>query len=172
MSRRGGASRAIRGLAALVLLIGACGRDHAAADSAKASAAPSIARTAAPSQAPACPRTGHWIACQVRYRIDRAGLAPHDSTSSGDLPALGPAPAVYRIGKAVLAVYLFDDSLARRGAGKKLDTTTYVAQSHPLTILSKATVIENDNLLALLFSKNEHQRERVSDALTAGPPQP
>jgi hypothetical protein len=33
-------------------------------------------------------------------------------------------------------------------------------------------VIENDNLLALLFGKNEHQRERVSDALTAGPPQP
>jgi hypothetical protein len=33
-------------------------------------------------------------------------------------------------------------------------------------------VIENDNLLALLFSKNEQQIERVSDALTAGPPQP
>ena len=37
---------------------------------------------------------------------------------------------------------------------------------------SQASVIENDNLLALLFSKNEQQIERVSDALTAGPPQP
>ncbi|MEO8563177.1 MAG: hypothetical protein ABI601_13930 [bacterium] len=174
MSRAGGGSRLIllTLLAVLAPIVSACGRDRgAAADGAKA---PSISSTvsAAPDRAPACPRTGHWIACQVRYRIDRAGLAPHDSTSSGDLPALGPAPAVYRIGKAVLAVYLFDDSLARRSAGRTLDTTTYVAQSHPLTILSKATVIENDNLLALLFSKNEHQRERVSDALTAGPPQP
>ena len=36
----------------------------------------------------------------------------------------------------------------------------------------EATAIENDNLLALLFSRNEQQRERVADALTAGPPQP
>ena len=39
-------------------------------------------------------------------------------------------------------------------------------------MLSRATVIQNDNLLALLYSKNEQQRERVSDALMAGPPQP
>ena len=34
----------------------------------------------------------------------------------------------------------------------------------------ETTAIQNDNLLALLFSRNEQQRERVSDALTAGPP--
>jgi hypothetical protein len=28
------------------------------------------------------------------------------------------------------------------------------------------------NLLAVLRSRNDHQRERVSDALSAGPPQP
>jgi hypothetical protein len=39
-------------------------------------------------------------------------------------------------------------------------------------VLSQATVIENDNLLALLFSQNDQQIERVSDALTAGAPQP
>lgn len=155
-------------------IAGACGGKSAEhADSPKGAAPAQSATTtaAARSTAPACPRTGHWIPCQVRDRIDRAGLTPHDSTS-GDLPALGPAPAVYRIGKAVLVVYLFADSSARARASGQLDTTKYIADTHPLTILSQATVIQNDNLLALLFSKNDHQRERVSDALTAGPPQP
>jgi hypothetical protein len=36
----------------------------------------------------------------------------------------------------------------------------------------ETTAIQSDTLLALLFSRSEQQRERVSDALTAGPPQP
>jgi hypothetical protein len=175
MSRTRGDARSVA-LACLALtaqLAGACGRERAAdADSARAPSTQATAGSAAPASKPACPRTGHWIPCQVRDRIDRAGLTPHDTTLASELPKLGPAPAAYRIGKAVLVVYLFGDSSARKGAGRQLDTTRYVADTHPLTILSEATVIQNDNLLALLFSKNEHQRERVSDALTAGPPQP
>jgi hypothetical protein len=72
----------------------------------------------------------------------------------------------------VLVVYLFADSASRSRASRQLDSTKYVADTLPLTIQSQATVVQNDNLLALLFGKNEHQRERVSDALTAGPPQP
>jgi hypothetical protein len=172
---------AIAALASAVVVAGACGRGReSSADSAKAAAASTAASTSstatAPAagapRAPACPRTGHWIPCQVRDRIDRAGLTPHDTTLASELPSLGQTPTSYRIGKAVLVIYLFPDSSARTRAGRQLDTTKYVADTHPLTILSEATVIQNDNLLALLFSKNEHQRERVSDALTAGPPQP
>jgi hypothetical protein len=159
----------------LATVVVACGRDRGVpADSAKTPAPlPSTATSSAtPGQGPDCPRTGHWTVCQVRYRIDRAGLTPHDTAAPGDLPALGPAPATYRIGKAVLVVYLFSDSASRSRAGRLLDTTKYVADTVPMTVLSQATVIQNDNLLALLFSKNDHQRERASDALTAGPPQP
>ena len=175
MTRARGDTRlvALACLALTAQLAGACGRERAPApDSAKAPSAQAAASNAAPASEPACARTGHWIPCQVRDRIDRAGLTPHDTTLASELPKLGPAPIAYRIGKAVLVVYLFADSSARKGAGRQLDTTKYVADTHPLTILSEATVIQNDNLLALLFSKNEHQRERVSDALTAGPPQP
>jgi hypothetical protein len=175
MTRARGGMRAVAlaCVALLAQLAGGCGRERSApADSAKAPAPPAVASSAAPAGKPACERTGHWITCQVRDRIDRAGLTPHDTTLTNDLPKLGPPPAAYRIGKAVLVVYLFADSSTRSRAGRQLDTTKYVADSHPLTILSEATVIQNDNLLALLFSKNEHQRERVSDALTAGPPQP
>jgi hypothetical protein len=173
LARGGTRSVAVACVALLAQLSGACGRDRAAStDSAKAPSTQPTASGAAPASKPACPRTGHWIPCQVRDRIDRAGLTPHDTTLSSDLPTLGPTPAAYRIGKAVLVVYLFDDAAKRTRAGQQLDTTKYVADTHPLTILSEATVVQNDNLLALLFSKNEHQRERVSDALTAGPPQP
>jgi hypothetical protein len=163
-------------LAAVVALTwgGACrgGERAPAADSSAqaqvtvptASAGPDAARSA-------CDRTGHWIPCQVRQRLERSGLAPRD-TNAKDQPALGPVPAVFRVGKGSLAVYLFADSATRARAAATLDTVTFVAAERPLTMLSKATVIQNDNLLALLYSKNEQQRERVSDALMAGPPQP
>ena len=48
----------------------------------------------------------------------------------------------------------------------------YARAARAPTMFTQATVIENDNLLGLLFSKNEQQIERVSDALTAGAPQP
>jgi len=160
-------------LAAVVALSGACRGERApAADSAAKAqaAAPATAGTPSASKS-ACERTGHWIPCQVRQRLERSGLAPRDTTAT-DQPSLGPAPTVFRVGKGSLAVYLFADSTARAHAATKLDTVTFVGTEHPLTMLSKATVIQNDNLLALLYSKNEQQRERVSDALMAGPPQP
>ena len=157
---------------AIAAVVAACGRERKpAADSGTAVAASEPAAAAQASARAACAKTGHWIACQVNERLVRAGLAPHD-TSWEELPTLGPTPAVYRVGKGALAVYLFADSLARVRAARQLDTVKYIAASQPLTILSQATVIENDNLLALLFTKNDHQRERVSDALTAGAPQP
>jgi hypothetical protein len=167
-------------LAALACLAGACRgseRAPAADSSAVKEASPTTtasASTGSPtfgSSRPGCERTGHWIPCQVRQRLERSGLAPRDS-SSPDLPTLGPAPTVFRIGRGGLAVYLFADSATRARAATRLDTVTFVAAERPLTMLSRATVIQNDNLLALLYSKNEQQRERVSDALMAGPPQP
>jgi len=160
-------------LAAVVALSGACRGERApAADSAAKAQAAAPATAARPSASKsACERTGHWIPCQVRQRLERSGLAPRDTTAT-DQPSLGPAPTVFRVGKGSLAVYLFADSTARAHAATKLDTVTFVGTEHPLTMLSKATVIQNDNLLALLYSKNEQQRERVSDALMAGPPQP
>jgi len=139
----------------------------AASSGSTANAGPAAPET----RTPACPRTGHWIDCQVRERLIRSGLAPHD-TSREALPALGPSPVVYRLGRGGLAVYLFPDSAARARAAASLDTVKYARAARAPTMFTQATVIENDNLLGLLFSKNEQQIERVSDALMAGAPQP
>jgi hypothetical protein len=172
-------ARAAR-LLALAVLWTACGRgaDRGAGDSAagsgeatRSAVAPATTSPAPGTPRPACERTGHWIPCQVRERLQRSGLVLRDTTIE-ELPATGVTPTVWRLGKGGLAVYLFPDSLARARAAARLDTVKYVPPSKPLTMYSKATRIENDNLLALLFSTNDQQRERVSDALTAGPPQP
>ncbi|HTK48644.1 MAG TPA: hypothetical protein VL328_11785 [Gemmatimonadaceae bacterium] len=159
------------------LLATACGgpesrpaSERPAATASSSGASPGTA--AAPAGArPPCERTGHWIPCQVRERLQRAGLVLRDTTID-DLPKTGVSPAVFRLGRGGIAIYLFADSAARRRAAAALDTVKFVPASQPLTMLTTATLIENDNLLALLYSRNDQQRERVSDALLAGPPQP
>jgi len=177
---RGAARRAHLRTIALALAVSACTKaDSPAADSARSAGSPSGAlgqstgagAATQETRAQPCPKTGHWRDCHVRERLIRSGLAPHDTTREA-LPALGPAPIVYRLGKGGLAVYIFADSTARTRAAASLDTVKYVRAPRGPTMLSQATVIENDNLIGLLFSKNEQQIERVSDALTAGAPQP
>ena len=122
----------------------------------------------------ACPATGYWAKCSVLYRLERAGLAPHpDSGATPDEKSLSGSSFVVKIGSlARLEVFLYADSAARIADEKKLDKSKLVSATAPQTILRERTLIENANLVGLLSSINDHQRERVSDALTAGPPQP
>lgn len=160
-----------QGAALVLLLVAGCGRAKAPAkDSAVAQA---TAATSTAGTGPTCQRTGHWSECTVRIRLDQSGLAPQTGADKvGDLPKLAPKPITLTIGNAGIAYYLFPDTVSRRAAAATLDTSRYIAQTRPISMKNETTLIENDNVLLLLFSKNEHQRERVADAITAGPPQP
>lgn len=120
-----------------------------------------------------CPATGNWAKCSVLYRLERAGLAPHlDSTAIPEEKSLTAQAFVVKIGSlARLEVFLYPDSAARLADETKLDKSKLVDATAPQTIQRERTLIENANLVGLLTSINAHQRERVSDALTAGPPQ-
>lgn len=157
------------GAVALLAWGTACAKDSAKmVDSTPVAAAP-VASAAGGS----CPRTGHWGDCQLRARLEASGLAPQPTTEKvGDLPTVSITPVLMSLGNAGLAAYFFPDTAARRTAAAALDTLKFLPQAKPVGILREGTVIENDNVLVLLFSKNEHQRERVADAVTAGPPQP
>jgi len=126
----------------------------------------------------ACPANGLWAQCGVLYRLERAGLAPHlDSTGTVDEKSIGGGGAatsfVVKIGKlARLEVFLYPDSATRIADASRLDRKQFVGATQEQTIKRERTLIENANLVGLLTSLNSHQRERVSDALTAGPPQP
>jgi hypothetical protein len=155
----------------IVALLVGCGRDKkSSGDSASAAAA---AAAGAQQASGTCPRTGHWGDCQMRARLDQSGLAPRSTSESvGDLPSLRVKPLTLMLGNAGLAAYFFPDTMSRRRAAATLDTAKFIVQTRPVSMKAETTLIENDNALVLLFSQNEHQRERVADAITAGPPQP
>jgi hypothetical protein len=156
-------------LALAAVLAAACGRTDTTKDSTVAvqSASPAAARGK-----PACPRTGHWNDCGVKLRLVNAGMVLVSSDEIDGLPALGPKPLLYTVGGRDLAVFIFPDAAARGRAMATLDTALFVPSTQSLTPRGETTVIETDNLLALLRSTNDQQRERVSDALQVGPPQP
>jgi hypothetical protein len=153
--------------ATLALLSGCNGKTAPARDGAASTVTTSVQTT--PVAGAPCTATGHWVPCQVEKRLEMTGLAPRDSAIA-DTVRLGPTPIVYVAGGSAIAVYLFPDSLSRHRAAARLDTTKFIAPSAALTMRREATAIQNDNLLAILYSQRDQQRERVSDALMAGAP--
>ena len=153
------------------LLIASCSKPDAPRTPASATPAASVA---APESGSACPATGEWSECQAIYRLERAGVAPKvDSGAKPREKALSGRPLVVKIGiNAQLELFFYADSAARVTDAAKLDRKELVSGTAPQTIKRERTLIESANLVGLLTSINAHQRERVSDALTAGPPQP
>lgn len=120
---------------------------------------------------PICPATGAWQVCSVVERLERAGLAPQ--RQSGDVleAPLSSRGVAIVLGRSELRIFVYTDRAAREHDQAKLDTSKYASASEPLSMRAEPTLITSENLLAILRSRNDHQRERVSDAITAGPPQ-
>ena len=152
------------------ILLAACSKADAPPPASTATVAPAIAVTPAAS---GCPSNGAWAECSVIYRLERAGLAPRvDSSAKPSEKALAGRPMILKIGlSAQLELHLYPDSSARVADMRKLDRSQFVTGTGPQTIKRERTLIESANLVGLLTSINAHQRERVADALTAGPPQ-
>jgi hypothetical protein len=93
---------------------------------------------------------------------------------SGDAsePPLTPRGTLLRVGRAELELYFYPDDAAREREQETLDREKYVNYGGSQTFRAEPTLIGNANLIAVLHSNNSKQRERVGDALTAGPPQP
>jgi hypothetical protein len=163
----------------LVLVLLGCGgaRDAAVpADTATTSSAGATVASAAGSAAvpgkPACPMTGLWSTCAVTERLERAGLVPRtDSTAVSEAP-LAATGTLLQVGNAELELYVYPDVRSRERAAAALEPSRYLEYSAPLSMQQLPTLIQSANLIAILHSRNDHQRERVGDALTAGPPQP
>ena len=159
----------------IVLTLAACASPKEnvpkTADTAAATAHPIAG---APPGAATCPATGLWAQCSVLYRLERAGFATHlDSTEKAEEKALHGDSFVIKIGANTrLEVFLYADTLARATDAAKLDRKKFVDAAAPQTINRERTLIQNANLIGLLTSLNDKMRERVSDALTAGAPQP
>jgi len=137
-------------------------------------AGPPASATPVPSL-PECPNTtGRWDDCNVRQRLERAGLAPQPLPDTLRVPFLKPAGVGYAVGHAVLRVFLYDSAGALRSDMAKIDTLRVqsTAGDAPVAWDATPTLITSNNLAAILISDQATQIERVRLALTAGLPAP
>lgn len=119
---------------------------------------------------PMCAATGHWESCTVFDRLTRAGLAPQRADSIR-MPFLRVAGETWRLGSATIHIFRYRDSVTRHADFMALDSTRARPTTDTGTTWSGTpTTLVNDNLLAILLSDNAEQVERVTLALTAGPP--
>jgi hypothetical protein len=119
-----------------------------------------------------CPATGSWSRCAVVERLERAGLAPRVDSSGMTEPPLTPPGVLVRVGASELELYIYPDAGSREREEATLDRSKYLDYAAPVSMNARPTLIHSANLIAILHSRNDHQRERVADAITAGPPQP
>ena len=179
MTPRPGATRAraaawplaVRTLAAIALAAAplACGRAErpAAADSATPDTPIPAPVAAGPDD---CPRSGAWRACSVLDRLEAAGLAPvaRDSVRHSFLSVPG---AVYAVGRGELQLFLYPDAAARARDFAGFDTVRVQPADTTIAWPDTPSLIQSNNLAAILLSANETQVERVRLALTAGLPE-
>lgn len=152
----------------------ACGgSSEREADSARAAAA-HVAAAPVPSL-PECPNTtGRWDECNVRQRLERAGLAPQPLPDTLRVPFLEKPGFGYGVGHAVLRVFLYDSAGALARDLADVDTVRVQSARVAPAVAWDATptLITSNNMAAILLSDQATQIERVRLALTAGLPAP
>lgn len=161
----------------LAVLAIACGRREEGSSVASASSTPSANPAASASPAPAaangtCPANGLWAECSILKRLDQAGLAPRRDSGSVREEPLTRAGMRVHLGSADVEIFIYPDSASRKADEARLDRHKFITADQEPSLAAERTMIDSANLLALLNSRDDHQRERVSDAITAGPPQP
>jgi hypothetical protein len=163
-------------LAATVVAIVAagCGKSDSSknpSSTATSAAAPTSGATAATGAAP-CPADGLWHECSILYRLERSGLAPRKDSTPANETALTERGMLVHVGSAELELFIYRDEASRAADEAKLPKGDFVDAGQPYTMRHERTLIRSANLLAILKSLRDRQRERVADAIMAGPPQP
>ncbi len=138
--------------------VDAVARTAIAAESSVAAAAASL------------PSTGKWDEPHLVERLVRAGLAPQ-ARPDEKAEKYWKAPLLaYQVGAAMLHVYLYSDSLARKAVVAKLDTVQAAPPGTTGVYPLRHILIVQNNLAAVLVGGSDAQQERVRLALEAGLP--
>lgn len=154
-------------------MFGCGGGDHGAADSTAARASVASAPTPVKGDS-TCPNlTGRWDECNVRQRLERAGLAPRKAPAPVRQPIFAVPGTSYAVGRAELQVFLYPDSAALARDVARIDTLRVQPRDGaPIAWSDTPTLMTSNNLAAVLLSDNGTQVERVRLAITAGLPAP
>ncbi len=118
-----------------------------------------------------CDATGQWAVCSVMYRLKRAGFDVARDTEPVKEKALAQPGMRLHLGEGTLAVFLYADTLNRGLDESHLDPKAFLTPEADW-MPQKRTLFHSANMLVLMDVANGRTRERISDALRAGPPQP
>ena len=100
-------------------------------------------------------------------------MAPQKLPGPVRHPFLSVEGSAYRLGNAELQAFIYQDAAAVERDMAGLDTVAVAPKGQKQEWPTKATLIRNNNLAAILLGQNALQIERVQRALMAGlPPSP
>lgn len=120
-----------------------------------------------------CPANGLWARCSVIKGIERAGLNSHaDSAKDVVEPPLAIAGFELPLSRGAVRFFIYADSNSRRRDQARLDSTLFVEPPRDPGLRGERTLAASANLLALIDVANSRNRERIANAVLAGPPQP
>ena len=175
---------ALRGSAMAALIANlACGRSQsdrqaeAQPSSVSVSELTPVATSSTSSNAKAadpCPRTGLWAQCSVEKRLSQAGYVVNrlpDSVRRRN--GFDVLPIAYQLGRSRLDVFIYPTADAVKREVEHLDTATAGPRGarSQWGIGVQPTFVRSANLIAVYLTDNPTQSERLTLALTAGPPQ-
>jgi hypothetical protein len=127
---------------------------------------------AADTTAPPCPATGLWAECSVIERLEQAGLVMDKGQQPATEKPLERQGSTCSVRSATLEVFIYPTRAARERDQARLDPEEYLAADQDPGPVHKPTLVTSENVLVVLDTHRERQRERITLALTAGPPQP
>ena len=157
----------------LIALVAACGgREKSASDSASVVSSQPTPVISAPVTPDTCVKNGLWAACSVEKRLKQAGfVVTRLDSASADRDGFSVKPVIYSLGKTRLEVFLYKSESDASKDAALLDTLAVAPKGKTGSWASTPMFIRNTNLLGVIITENGRQAERVSLALTAGPPQ-
>lgn len=160
---------------AAILALACTSREPNPADSVAAESAslpaPASMDSVRPTLADPCPATGRWELCSLEKRLKRSGfVAERIEDDSARRPGFEIVPAVYKLGRGRLEVFLYEteEALAKDIAG--LDTLSVTPPGATGVWPSPPTLIRSGNLAAVFMDQTPRQAERLVLAITAGAP--
>ncbi len=157
------------GLALLAACSGGAGDGTAGIDTAH----PIIAAAEPAPGDTTCPATGLWARCSAIKAVDRAGLNTYaDSAKVVTEPLLSIPGFELPISRGEVRFFIYADSNSRRRDQLKLDPALFVIPPREPGLRGERVLVPSANLLVLMRVANSRNRERIANALLAGPPQP
>lgn len=164
----------VSSLGAFLIYLACAKSSNSSSDSTTSGAlTPTVSAQATAGSMP-CPPTGQWSVCSLEKRMKRAGLVarriPGDTTAR---PGFTPKPIAYALGRdSRLELFLYESEKSLQRDVAKVDTLRGVPLGTPADSASRPVWIRSANVAALLFTRDPREADRVSLAITAGPPQP